>query len=131
MNSPERGSTPIKNWSRILAIELRLTGDLYRCHLRCGDFLPGGLSFSLALRLPAIRLRSCTATISLPPVVLVCRGWGSSQLKLKYSYLRSWTRAETSELRDTGDCPHKAGFEVPARSASIAASPRDLAPQFH
>jgi hypothetical protein len=86
-SSPAHGSTPMKNWSGPLPIGSTLAGGSYRCHSRCGEFSPRGPSSSPALLSPAIRLRSCSATISLPAIVPAYRGWISHRRKSRISYL--------------------------------------------
>src|SRR6266446_10389071 len=98
-SSPAHGSTPIKNWSGQLPIGSGLARGLYRCHSRCGEFSPQGPSSSPALLSPGIRLRSCGATISLPPIVPVYRAWTSRRRKSKRSYLQSWTGVERRNTR--------------------------------
>src|SRR6266446_5007682 len=98
-SSPAHGSTPITNWSGQLPIGSGLVRGLYRCHSRCGEFSPQGPSSSPALLSPAIRLRLCSATISLPPIVPVYRAWTSRRRKSKRSYLQSWTGVERRNTR--------------------------------
>src|SRR6266851_4305300 len=111
-SSPAHGSTPIKNWSGPLPIGSGLARGLYRCHSRCGEFSPQGPSSSRALLSPAIRLRSCSATISLPPIVTVYPAWRSRRRKSKRSYLQSRTGVERRNTRSIG------GPVEPSRSCS-------------
>jgi hypothetical protein len=54
---------------------------------RCGEFSPRGPSSFLGLLSPAIRLRSCNATISLLAIVPAYRGWTSRRRKSRSSCL--------------------------------------------
>jgi hypothetical protein len=86
-SSAAHGSIPIRNWSGPLPIGSRFAQGLCRYHSRRGEFSPRGPSSCPALLLPAIGSRSCSATISLPPIAPAYRAWTSHRWKSKRSYL--------------------------------------------